>query len=251
MHLKAIPAPRLADTCGAGDWCTAGLIAKAAIGGHNRFRRAGARAARAALRYGQALAAWNCGFEGARGGMYAVSRLAFKNQIYESAQRSDRLHRRYSSQEYPHTGGDLSSLSTCSTQSTLNQDRAIRMSRSDYGYCQEHYSRKRLLDAERGRTRRTVPIAVCALHDCRVENAGDFLLQPCMVKSREMKIPVARYRELSTRIFLEFNDVAELFSGKALDCSNMKQIMKYRKYKNTFQTIHDTQIYDGTWNMAR
>ena len=81
MHLEAVPAPRLADTCGAGDWCTAGLIAKAAIGGQEGLRRAGALGVRSALRYGQALAAWNCGFEGARGGMYAVSREAFKIQI--------------------------------------------------------------------------------------------------------------------------------------------------------------------------
>ena len=81
MHLKAIPAPRLADTCGAGDWCTAGLITKAAVGGQEGFRRVGARGVRAALRYGQVLAAWNCGFEGARGGMYAVSETAFTSQI--------------------------------------------------------------------------------------------------------------------------------------------------------------------------
>ncbi|MDE0621722.1 MAG: PfkB family carbohydrate kinase [Bryobacterales bacterium] len=81
MPLKAIPVPRLADTCGAGDWCTAGLIAKAAAGGQEGFRRTGARGVRSALRYGQALAAWNCGFEGARGGMYAVSKEVFKSQV--------------------------------------------------------------------------------------------------------------------------------------------------------------------------
>ena len=81
MHLKAVPAPRLADTCGAGDWCTAGLIAKAAAGGQEGFRRIGARGIRSALRYGQALAAWNCGFEGARGGMYVVSQQEFNEQI--------------------------------------------------------------------------------------------------------------------------------------------------------------------------
>ena len=81
IHLNTILAPRLADTCGAGDWCTAGLIAKAAVDGQEEFRRAGARRVRAALRYGQALAAWNCGFEGARGGMYAVSRQEFRRQI--------------------------------------------------------------------------------------------------------------------------------------------------------------------------
>ena len=61
MYLKAVPAPRVADTCGSGDWCTAGLIAKAAVGGQKGLRRAGGRGVRAALRYGQALAAWNCG----------------------------------------------------------------------------------------------------------------------------------------------------------------------------------------------
>ena len=82
MHLGSVPAPRLADTCGAGDWCTAGLIAKAAAGGRDGFHRTGARGVRDALRHGQALAAWNCGFEGARGGMmYAVSRRTFKQQI--------------------------------------------------------------------------------------------------------------------------------------------------------------------------
>ena len=77
-QLAAVRAPRLADTCGAGDWCTAGLIAKAAVGGQEGLRRGGARQVRAALRYGQTLAAWNCGFEGARGGMYAVTRGTFE-----------------------------------------------------------------------------------------------------------------------------------------------------------------------------
>jgi fructokinase len=34
-----------------------------------------------ALRFGAALAAWNCGFEGARGGMYAVSRAGFERAV--------------------------------------------------------------------------------------------------------------------------------------------------------------------------
>ena len=73
MHLAPAPASGLVDTCGAGDWCTAGLIAKAAVGGREGLRGVGARGVRAALRHGQALAAWNCGFEGARGGMYAAA----------------------------------------------------------------------------------------------------------------------------------------------------------------------------------
>jgi sugar/nucleoside kinase (ribokinase family) len=79
--LAAVPAPRLADTCGSGDWCTAGLIAKAAAGGQAGLRAGGGKGLQDALVYGQALAAWNCGFEGARGGMYAVEKSAFEIQI--------------------------------------------------------------------------------------------------------------------------------------------------------------------------
>ncbi|MHB8884383.1 MAG: PfkB family carbohydrate kinase [Methylovirgula sp.] len=81
FHLNAIAAPHLLDTCGAGDWCTAGLVTKVAIEGQIGLRKVGAEAIRHALRYGQALAAWNCGFEGARGGMYAVKRETFNYQI--------------------------------------------------------------------------------------------------------------------------------------------------------------------------
>jgi len=81
FHLNAIAAPRLVDTCGSGDWCTAGFLTKVAADGQVGLRRGGAETIRHALRYGQALAAWNCGFEGARGGMYAMKREAFSNQI--------------------------------------------------------------------------------------------------------------------------------------------------------------------------
>ena len=73
-RLDAVAAPQLTDTCGSGDWCTAGLISMVAIGGQEGLARAGASGLAAALRYGQTLAAWNCGFEGARGGMYMVER---------------------------------------------------------------------------------------------------------------------------------------------------------------------------------
>ncbi|UTP39799.1 PfkB family carbohydrate kinase [Phenylobacterium sp. LH3H17] len=80
-HLDAVPAPRVADTCGSGDWCTAGLVAKVAASGQKGLRAAGVEGIQSALRYGQALAAWNCGFEGARGGMYAIDRSALDAQI--------------------------------------------------------------------------------------------------------------------------------------------------------------------------
>ena len=81
VHRSAFSVSRLEDACGSGDWCTAGLIARVAVGGHAGLVRAGARGVGAALTYGQALAAWNCGFQGARGGMYLVDRVAFDEQI--------------------------------------------------------------------------------------------------------------------------------------------------------------------------
>lgn len=80
-QMKAFKIPRLADTCGSGDWCTAGLIHKIAAGGLERFLELGPDNFSDALTYGQALAAWNCGFEGARGGMYSMSLNEFEQEI--------------------------------------------------------------------------------------------------------------------------------------------------------------------------
>ena len=81
INMEAVPVPCLMDSCGAGDWCTAGLLAKAASGGQDKFRNNGAEAIHHALQYGQALAAWNCGFEGARGAMYAIHQNEFDAQV--------------------------------------------------------------------------------------------------------------------------------------------------------------------------
>jgi len=73
--MVALPAPRLADAAGSGDWCTAGLIHRI-VGGRisvDRISDAGEVIVHA-LRYAQALAAINCAFEGARGVMYRMSK---------------------------------------------------------------------------------------------------------------------------------------------------------------------------------
>lgn len=80
-HLDAVVAPGLVDSCGSGDWCTAGFLAKSAEHGLAGFRTMTLGKISDALQYGQALAAWNCGYEGARGGMYSVSRTALQTQI--------------------------------------------------------------------------------------------------------------------------------------------------------------------------
>jgi fructokinase len=69
-ELPAIDASNVVDTCGAGDWCTAGLLSRAAGDGREGFEDGGEDALVEALVYGQTLAAKNCEFEGARGAMY-------------------------------------------------------------------------------------------------------------------------------------------------------------------------------------
>jgi len=81
QQLPAIAAPRVVDTAGAGDWCTAGLLTRIGGGGRAALDDTTNVELRDALRYGQALSAWNCRFEGARGGMYEQSPAAFKQEI--------------------------------------------------------------------------------------------------------------------------------------------------------------------------
>jgi len=79
--LPAVPTPRLIDTCGSGDWCTAGVVSRLAAAGADGLLEIEGEAVEDALRYGQTLAAWNCGFEGARGGMYACETAQFEAQV--------------------------------------------------------------------------------------------------------------------------------------------------------------------------
>lgn len=79
-HLSSVPARILRDACGAGDWCSAGIIARLGAAGLDGLFATDEGDLADALRYGQALAAWNCGFEGARGGMYRVKRSSFAKQ---------------------------------------------------------------------------------------------------------------------------------------------------------------------------
>jgi fructokinase len=72
-RLTAFEAPRFVDAAGSGDWCSAGIIHSLGIEGAEIFDTLNKAGLDRALRFGQALAAVNCGFEGARGAMMALS----------------------------------------------------------------------------------------------------------------------------------------------------------------------------------
>lgn len=72
---------RQVDTAGAGDWCTAGILHTLGIRGAKSLIEADSTRLRGAISLGQALAAWNCGYRGARGGMYSVSKEEFEETL--------------------------------------------------------------------------------------------------------------------------------------------------------------------------
>jgi fructokinase len=80
-ELNALEPESFKDAAGSGDWCTAGLLDRLARGGLVGFHATRGAQLQEAVRYGQALASWNCGFEGARGGMYQVDKPTFRRQI--------------------------------------------------------------------------------------------------------------------------------------------------------------------------
>lgn len=86
VSLDAFTTDQVVDTAGAGDWTTAGILALAARGGLVAFDKLDPSRVKAAIRYGQALAAWACCFEGARGGMYAVDKKTFQAQVKSIAE---------------------------------------------------------------------------------------------------------------------------------------------------------------------
>jgi fructokinase len=70
--VEALTVTRLRDTAGCGDWLTSGLIDLLSRKGTRGLRQYGMSRLLDAMGFGQGLAAWNCGFVGPRGGMYAL-----------------------------------------------------------------------------------------------------------------------------------------------------------------------------------
>ncbi|PLW67756.1 PfkB family carbohydrate kinase [Pseudohalioglobus lutimaris] len=80
-HLRAHNAIKVVDSCGCGDWTTAGIIHSLLGRKPQELSKLVKKDIEEALKYGQALGAWNCGFEGARGGMYQMDKKSFEQDV--------------------------------------------------------------------------------------------------------------------------------------------------------------------------
>ncbi|AFY61890.1 carbohydrate kinase family protein [Synechococcus sp. PCC 6312] len=69
------------DAAGSGDWCTAGMIHLLGQSGTSKLENCSNDELVEALKFGQALAALNCLFDGARGAMYALSAQSLKMAV--------------------------------------------------------------------------------------------------------------------------------------------------------------------------
>ena len=72
-HLRAFKASRFVDAAGSGDWFSAGIIHRLGHSGSDGLFDLRKPDLERALKFGSALAAVNCGFEGARGAMLTLS----------------------------------------------------------------------------------------------------------------------------------------------------------------------------------
>lgn len=80
-HLDANPVMQLKDAAGSGDWLTATLLDRIGRAGAAGFKRTGEKTLLAAFRFAQGAAAWNCGFEAPRGGMYGTHADQFVREV--------------------------------------------------------------------------------------------------------------------------------------------------------------------------
>lgn len=115
----------LKDAAGAGDWCSAGIIYELCRDGLINFLITPYEKLYQGIRFGQALGAWNCGFEGARGGMYETE----KNDFWKII---GKIMSQKSTQEYQYCN-----LGEFQTQYNLSNYSNFNLSYQKYNYMQD------------------------------------------------------------------------------------------------------------------
>lgn len=91
QKLSAFKVAEVRDTAGAGDWCTAGIISRLGSQGLAGFKKTTKAKLQESIRFGQALAAWTCKFEGARGGMYETDQTTLQSDVARLMAQSEPL----------------------------------------------------------------------------------------------------------------------------------------------------------------
>jgi hypothetical protein len=85
--IDAVDVADVKDAAGSGDWTTAGLINCLGRCRASRFAQLDKDSLSTAFKQAQAMAAWNCQYEGARGGMYASSRASLETFVASALNR--------------------------------------------------------------------------------------------------------------------------------------------------------------------
>jgi fructokinase len=80
-EMPAFEVVNYVDSTGCGDWCSAGIIHKLCHRGRDHFLSLDEASVVEGLTYGQALAAVNCQYHGARGPMYHLTRRQFAETV--------------------------------------------------------------------------------------------------------------------------------------------------------------------------
>jgi len=80
-YLQANRPEKFLDSCGSGDWTTAGILHDLCGHGLGHLRNVPMKKIVEGLSFAQRLGSWNCEFSGARGGMYKLARSSYSAAI--------------------------------------------------------------------------------------------------------------------------------------------------------------------------
>jgi fructokinase len=129
--LDAFPATVLKDSAGAGDWCTAGIIFMLGGLGAKGLDSLTLTEVREAVKVGQAMAAWACGFVGPRGGMYRCDRATFQSHVLDLLDGREEHNSSISVVAQGSLRGQIFSCEQCRIKSSPSKQREKRQMRSN------------------------------------------------------------------------------------------------------------------------
>ncbi len=116
--MDVIPTAFVKDSAGAGDWCTAGIIYMIGGLGAKGLESLTLSEVRKAVKVGQAMATWACGFVGPRGGMYQCDPATFQSHVIDLLDGREELDASLSVLAPKSLRGHVFACELCRTKST-------------------------------------------------------------------------------------------------------------------------------------